>query len=157
MPADPEGALELPPADTLIAIHAELIARYGGATGVRDPGALEAALARPANLLASGGPGVSIERLAVTVCYSIARIRHPFADGNKRMGFAALVIILEMNGLILDAGEVQAANIMNDVSAGRLSEDALVEWVSANTYPIEEAGPPVADSPRQMGDVSDGA
>lgn len=146
MPADLEEAFGFPPADTLISIHAELIARYGGAAGVRDPGALEAALARPANLLAYGSPGASIERLAVTVCYSIARIRHPFVDGNKRVGFAALVIILEMNGLILDVGEVHAANIMNDVSAGRLSEDALATWVSANTYPIEDAEPPDAEA-----------
>ena len=149
MPAAHEGVFEVPPAETLVSVHAELIARYGGAEGVRDPGALEAALARPANLLAYGGPDVTIEQLAVAVSYSIARVRHPFVDGNKRVGFAALVIILEMNGLILDVGEAHAADMMNDVSAGRVCEDALAAWVSANSYPIEATETPCHDPVRE--------
>jgi death-on-curing protein len=73
-------------------LHAELILRYGGAGGVRDPGALEAALFRPRS-----GYYDDIVQEAAALMESLA-ISHPFVDGNKRIAFAAVDVFLRING-----------------------------------------------------------
>ena len=126
--------IELPPAETFIAIHDRLIALYGGAPGIRDPDALGAALARPGHLAAYGDV-TSLPRLAAAVAYGICRIRHPFVDGNKRVAFAALFAILDMNGLTLDVAEAEATRVVLEVAEGRLSEEDFAAWVERSVYP----------------------
>jgi death-on-curing protein len=75
--------------------------RYGGATGVRDPGALEAALFRPQT-----GYYDDILAEAAALLESLA-INHPFADGNKRMAFAAADVFLRINGWRLQRAPMQ--------------------------------------------------
>ena len=146
MPTDQGGTFDAPPAEALLAIHADQITRFGGPEGTRNPGALEAALARPFNLVAYAPDTISLARLAVAIAYSIARINHPFVDGNKRVAFAALVVTLDMNGLILDVAETHAAEIMTAVAAGAMPEDELVAWVDRNAYPLLSPDPPPAES-----------
>lgn len=76
----------------VLELHAELISRYGGAAGVRDPGALEAALFRP-----QSGYYDDIIQEAAALMESLA-INHPFVDGNKRIAFAAVDVFLRING-----------------------------------------------------------
>lgn len=116
-------------------IHTELLAEHGGAAGVRDYGALEAALARPRQLIAYTEEPISIPALAAAVCVSILR-NHPFIDGNKRTGFAALGMILLMNNYYLDATERDAAIVVLSLAGGEMSEQAFQHWVAANSYKI---------------------
>lgn len=125
-------SFSLPPASALLAIHDRLIDLYGGARGIRDPDALDAALARPRNLRAYGGEA-TVPQLAVALAFGICRIRHPFVDGNKRAAFAALVVTLGMNGLALDAPEAEATRIMVDVASGNISEEGFAAWVASHT------------------------
>lgn len=67
----------------VLGMHTVLIQRYGGAPGVRDPGALESALFRPQT-----GYYEDIVAEAAALLESLA-INHPFVDGNKRIAFAA--------------------------------------------------------------------
>jgi len=76
----------------VLELHAELIVRYGGAPGVRDPGALESALFRP-----QSGYYDDIIQEAAALMESLA-INHPFVDGNKRVAFAAVDVFLRING-----------------------------------------------------------
>ena len=62
-------------------IHAEQLALFGGADGVRDPGLLESALARPLNKFVYGETSLAV--LAAAYAFGIVR-NHPFVDGNKR-------------------------------------------------------------------------
>jgi death-on-curing protein len=81
----------------VLAIHDDLIQHYGGAAGVRDPGALESALFRPQ----TGYYGDLIEE-AAALWESLAQ-NHPFVDGNKRTAFAATYTFLAINGATLTA------------------------------------------------------
>jgi death on curing protein len=81
----------------VLAIHADLIERYGGSSGVRDRGLLEAALYRPQT-----GYYADIVEEAAALWESLAQ-NHPFIDGNKRIAFAAMYTFLTMNGLRLTA------------------------------------------------------
>ncbi len=76
----------------VLGLHVILMQRYGGAPGVRDPGALEAALFRPQT-----GYYEDIVMEAAALLESLA-INHPFVDGNKRIAFAAADVFLRING-----------------------------------------------------------
>ncbi len=80
----------------VLALHAVLIKRYGGAAGLRDPGALEAALFRPQT-----GYYADIVAEAAALLESLA-VNHPFVDGNKRIAFAAADVFLRINGYRVD-------------------------------------------------------
>ncbi|MDL2290788.1 type II toxin-antitoxin system death-on-curing family toxin [Desulfovibrio sp. OttesenSCG-928-F20] len=81
----------------LLAMHAILLERYGGAPGLRDPGALEAALFRP-----QSGYYQDVVEEAAALLESLL-VNHPFVDGNKRLAFAACHVFLDINGFTLSA------------------------------------------------------
>ena len=76
----------------VLGIHAVLLQRYGGATGVRDMDGLEAAVFRP-----QSGYYQNIEEEACALLESLL-VNHPFVDGNKRTAFAAFEVFLHING-----------------------------------------------------------
>jgi death-on-curing protein len=85
----------------VLGMHAALMQRYGGALGLRDPGALEAALFRPQT-----GYYDDIVAEAAALLESLA-INHPFLDGNKRVAFAAADVFLRINGWRLQRPPLQ--------------------------------------------------
>ena len=116
----------------VLAIHDEQLAAHGGATGVRDEGLLESALARPLNRAGYGDPDTA--ELAALYAIAIAR-NHPFVDGNKRTAFGALVLFLSLNGLELEAPEVDAAVIALRMAAGDIADIDFIAWVRAHAEP----------------------
>ncbi len=109
-------------------IHLEQIAEHGGRPGLRDGNLLESALARPRQLL-TYREGVTLPRLAAVLCIGIAR-NHAFVDGNKRVALLAMYAFLRLNGRELDADEMEAAETIESVAAGRLDELALTNWIA---------------------------
>ena len=126
-----------PPIRALIDLHTELLAEHGGAPGVRDLGALEAALARPFQLMAYAEEKPGVIDLAAAVCAGILR-NHPFVDGNKRAAFVALGLVLGLNGFELDAKEREAADRILALAAGELTEAAFRDWLLANAVEAPE-------------------
>ena len=110
--------------------HARLIELWGGASGLRDAGLLESALARPRNLVAYGEV-VTTEQLAALYGVGIAKA-HAFVDGNKRVAFAVMVTFLKAHGRHLDATEADATQVMRDVAAGAIGETELEQWIVAH-------------------------
>src|SRR5690606_17193856 len=86
----------------ILAAHEEQLAEHGGPGGVRDPGMLESALARPQHRALYGTPDVA--DLAASYAFGLA-CNHPFVDGNKRAAFVAMEVFLELNGWSLTAGD----------------------------------------------------
>lgn len=123
----------LPPIEALIDIHAELLEEHGGAPGLTDRGALEMSLARPQQIQAYADGDPTIFDLAGALCISILR-NHPFVDGNKRIGFAALGMALEMNGFHLDVSEREAVDKILAVVEESVSEEAFHKWVAQNSF-----------------------
>ncbi len=112
-----------------LAMQETLIREYGGSGGVRDEGLLESALARPQNQTAYGDP--TLAEMAAAYAFGIAR-NHPFVDGNKRTALMAAYAFLRMNGLRLNAPEVEAATVIRDLAAGEIGEEELAAWITAN-------------------------
>lgn len=127
-------AFRLPSTAAVQAIHARLLARDGGAAGLRDAGALDAALARPAQMAAYGGEEDPIA-LAVAAAFAIVRLRHRFVDGNTRVALALLLVALGLNGWALDAGEGETAAALLALASGESDEAGFTAWVRERAVP----------------------
>ena len=112
-----------------LAIHDEQLAEHGGASGVRDTGLLESAIARPLNRASYGDPDIA--ELAAVYAFSIVR-NHPFVDGNKRTGYVLLETFLELNGASFPVTDAEAVIAILQLAAGDTSEEEFIEWVRAN-------------------------
>jgi death-on-curing protein len=110
-------------------MHAALISEHGGLAGPVRIAELEAALGRSQHHFSYSDPAPSLERPAAAYGYSLAR-NHCFADGNKRIALAVIDVFLQMNGRDLTAEEVDAAEIIQLVAAGKLTEEQLATWIS---------------------------
>jgi death on curing protein len=117
--------------------HAEQLALFGGADGIRDVGLLESALARPINKLAYGESDLAV--LAAAYGFGIAR-NHPFVDGNKRTALASMIVFLGLNRVDLDAPPEEATAIILGLAAGEIGEEALAHWISDHIRPLDAPG-----------------
>ncbi|MBV9569922.1 MAG: type II toxin-antitoxin system death-on-curing family toxin [Alphaproteobacteria bacterium] len=113
-------------ADILLTAHDEQLAEHGGASGIRDKGLFESALARPQNLAAYGEPDAAA--LAASYAYGLAE-NHAFVDGNKRTALVALEYFLVINGFELTADDGQCVFVMLSVASGAFSEEELAGWI----------------------------
>lgn len=116
--------------ETVLALHEQVIGRFGGASGVRDAGLLESALARPLQLFAYGTP--TLLDLAASYGYGLVK-NHAFVDGNKRTGFIVAVLFLELNGCRFEATEADATVRMLALAAGEMSEAELAAWLERSS------------------------
>ncbi len=118
----------------LMAIHGRLLADYGGASGLRDEGLLESALAAPKNHFQYGN--TDIFQLAAAYAFAITR-NHPFMDGNKRTAFTAAGVFLELNGHQLQASESDAVNAVLALSKGELDSGDFGKWLNISSVDME--------------------
>jgi len=118
----------------ILDIHAEQLAEHGGRPGIRDPGLLDSALARPE--MKAHYEGADVAALAAAYAYGIAR-NHPFVDGNKRTAFVALELFVAKNGLVLTTSDEDAVITFLKRASGEVDEDELAAWVRAHIEPGE--------------------
>jgi death-on-curing protein len=116
-----------------LALHDLLLSQYGGCAGLRDPGLLDSALARPHQLSSYGSP--SLAELAASYATGIIK-NHPFLDGNKRTGFMMGAAFLELNGREFFASEAEAVVRTLALAASELSEGAYALWLEENSRPV---------------------
>ncbi len=123
-------------ADVLLAAHDEQLEEHGGASGLRDRGLFESALARPQNLAVYGDPDVA--DLSASYAYGIAK-NHAFVDGNKRTALVALELFLECNGYELTVDDMQCVLIILSIASGAINESDLAGWIRKNSSRIRPA------------------
>ena len=116
----------------LLILHDESLAEHGGASGLRDEGLLDSALARPLNLLAYGNPDAA--DLAASYGFGLAK-NHAFVDGNKRAAFLSVGLFLALNGFRLNAAQADATLTVMSVASGDIDEPTFARWIRANSVP----------------------
>jgi len=115
----------------VLALHDRLLALDGGATGLRDDGLLQSALARPRQLYAYAD---NPDLIDMAVAYTAGILRnHPFFDGNKRTGFVVGVLFLELNGYRFTATEEATTQAVMELAAGTLDEAGYRAFLRENT------------------------
>ena len=118
-------------------LHEAVIADFGGSPGLRDRGLLESAVARALQIEAYE-EGATLARLASALSYGLIK-NHAFIDGNKRVGFAALVVFLDLNGFALTAPESEKISVTQQAAAGEIAEAEWQGWIerSVRAHPAE--------------------
>ncbi len=115
------------------AVQLDQVREHGGLVGLRDEGALEAALARPQQRWAYDSTS-DLPRLAAAYAYGLSA-NHPFHDGNKRVAFLTAATFLGLNGLDLVAPEGEVVENLVELAAGQFDEASLAEWFRARVQP----------------------
>jgi len=111
--------------------HFRQLREHGGAYGIRDEHALEAALARPRHRW-SYEPQASLIDLAAAYAFGLIQ-DHPYVDGNKRVALVALVAFLDLNGVELTASSSEAVRAVLAVAAREMTEPSLAEWIGTRS------------------------
>jgi death-on-curing protein len=113
----------------LMLLHDESLADHGGASGLRDEGLLDSALARPLNRALYGGePPPDVAELAAAYGHGLAK-NLPFVDGNKRAAFLSVGLFLALNGWRLSASQADATVAVFELAGGGLDEAAFAVWL----------------------------
>src|SRR5258706_6374074 len=88
--------------DEVRALHERIIETSGGSPGLRYSDGLESAIAQPQMTFAGVDLYPTLVWKAAALGYSLI-MNHPFVDGNKRVGHAAMEVMLVLNGCELSA------------------------------------------------------
>jgi death-on-curing protein len=115
----------------LLVLHHRIIEQSGGADGIRDLGLAESALSQPQ--MAFGGEDLypTLAEKAASMCFSLV-MNHPFIDGNKRIGHAAMETFLILNGCELNAHVDESESVILQLAAGQLQRKPFTNWVMAH-------------------------
>lgn len=118
--------------DEVVALHARLLARYGGASGISDRGALESAVSRP-----QSGYYLDLVAEAAALLESLA-MNHPCVDGNKRIAFAATDVFLRINGYRIQRPPMAIyADLLHLLEAGAFDRAHLEPWLRRWVSPAD--------------------
>lgn len=118
------------PFDVVIYLHNVLIDEFGGSKGIRDRGALEAAINRPFATFDGQDLYQTPEEKAAAIFESVI-INHPFIDGNKRTAYALLeYLLINKAGIRLAASFEEKYKMVIDASTGQIRFEEIKTWIS---------------------------
>lgn len=120
--------------EVIIALHDRQIAEFGGASGVRDLGLLQSAIARPQNAFYYSQV-ISLTKLAACCAFGIAK-NHAFVDGNKRTAFMSCYLFLLKNGFIIKSSEEERFISILSLANGSISEEEFANWLEEHIVKI---------------------
>lgn len=115
----------------LLILYASLMEHTGGSPGVRDDGAIESALALPQTTFGGHELYPTIIEKAAALGFSLIQ-NHPFIDGNKRIGQAAMECFLIFNGYEIDASVDEQEAIILAIASGKIGRLDFVAWLTSH-------------------------
>jgi death-on-curing protein len=108
-------------------LHRRVIGQSGGALGVLNLDTLESVLAQPRMTFGGKDLYPSIVEKAAALGYSLIQ-NHPFLDGNKRTGHAAMEIFLFLNGFEIESSVDEQETIVMQVASDEMDREAFTTW-----------------------------
>ena len=112
----------------VLGIYDRVIKQSGGGVGIRDLGALESAVAQPRMTFNGEELYPTMVEKASALGFSLIQ-NHPFVDGNKRAGHAAIETFLILNGFEISASVDEQVEIILGVASGKLSREVFTDWL----------------------------
>ena len=113
-------------------LHQQLLKQSGGTEGIRDLGALESAIAQPQ--MTFDGVDLYPTLIDKTAALGFSLINnHPFVDGNKRVGFESMRLMLRMNGYDIHASQSDKYSFVMDIAEGNMGEQEIADWIKTNS------------------------
>jgi death on curing protein len=128
--------------EEVLELHRLVLEQSGGLAGIRDLGGVESALAQPQMTFSGHELYPSLAEKAAALGFSLV-CNHPFLDGNKRIGHAAMETFLVLNGWELAAGVDEQEQVILRLAGGGLKREEFAVWVQAHLQqrPVEPADP----------------
>ena len=118
-------------------LYQQIIQQTGGAAGLRDEGLLDSAVYRPRASFGGQDLYPDLFSKAAALGHSIVS-NHPFIDGNKRVGFEAMRLMLRLNGYDIHASLETKYEFVMDIAKGRLTEQAIADWLKQHSQPYRK-------------------
>lgn len=120
--------------EEVLDLHARVLQQSGGMPGVRDQNALDSAIVQP--MMAFGGQDLypTMADKAAALGFSLV-MNHPFFDGNKRIGHAAMETFLVLNGHELNAPTDEEERVILELAAGQMKRTDFSDWVRIHVIP----------------------
>ena len=112
----------------LLELYRRIIEQSGGEGGISNQGALESALAQPRMTFGGEDLYPTIVEKASALGFSLIK-NHPFVDGNKRIGHAAMEVFLILNGFEIEATVDEQEKVILQLASGKLGRDEFTEWL----------------------------
>lgn len=122
--------------EQVLILHRLLLEQSGGAHGLRDAGALESAIAQPRMSFDQVDLYPTLAEKAAALAHALVG-NHPFVDGNKRAGHAAMETMLVLNGFEINATAEEQERIFLDLAAGMVSRATLADWLAQRLVKTE--------------------
>ena len=114
--------------DEVLMIHELLILKFGGTSGIRDQGLLESSLVRPLQTYDGHELYPSPVDKAAALLESIV-INHPFFDGNKRLGYVLMRLVLLESGKDFEASQEEKYQLVIKIANGKLNFSDVTNWI----------------------------
>jgi len=119
----------------IVELHRRLLQATSGPPGIRDLGALESAVVQPKATFGSADLYPTLVDKAAALCFALIQ-DHPFVDGNKRVGHAAMETFFILNGAEIDASVDDQERLILDLAAGRIDRAHLIDWLRQHLTPL---------------------
>ena len=118
----------------MMEINSDVIEGYGGGTGIRDIGLLESAASMPEATFGNTFLHKNLPSMAAAYCFHLV-CNHPFVDGNKRVGAAAAVVFLKMNGWAFTADQDDYSDAVLRVASSEMDKQSLSDFFERHASP----------------------
>ena len=115
-------------------LYQAIVTQSGGTVGLRDEGLLESAVYRPQATFGGHDLYPDLWTKAAVLGHSLI-MNHPFIDGNKRVGFEAMRLMLRLNGCDIRASVDAKYEFVMAVTAGKLTEQGIADWLKQHSCP----------------------
>ena len=115
----------------VLELHRRIIQSSGGSMGIRDLAAVESALAQPRMTFGGEDLYPTIVEKASALGFSLIQ-NHPFIDGNKRIGHAAMETFLVLNGFEITAQVNEQEQIILSVASGMMERAEFADWLRSH-------------------------
>ena len=117
--------------EQILMLHSQLIMTTGGLDGVRDKGLVDSSLSSAFEVYFVVERYPTIEEKAARLCYSLIK-NHAFLDGNKRIAVFAMLVFLELNGIILDCEDAEIVDLGLGAAASELDYEDILEFIQSH-------------------------
>ena len=117
--------------EQILMLHSQLIMTTGGLDGVRDKGLVDSSLYSAFEVYFGVERYPTIEEKAARLCYSLIK-NHAFLDGNKRIAVFAMLVFLELNGIILDCEDAESVDLGLGAAASELDYEDILEFIQSH-------------------------
>jgi death-on-curing protein len=122
----------------VVELHRRILAQSGGSEHILDPAGLESALAQPRATFEGRELYPTLIEKASALGFSLIR-NHPFVDGNKRTGHAAMEAFLVLNGYEISATVEEQERMIFGVASGDTGREEFARWLEAHVVPRQDS------------------